>query len=235
MQMADPERAQFMLRFFKTGKGQYGEGDIFLGQSNPQVRMVVKSSWKDTTLNDAIDLVKSKYHEVRLTGLLIMVELMNAARKKKDQLQMKDIYDRYVSLHRHINNWDLVDLSAPKIVGFYEMFFPDDRLMDQWILPDHTIWQQRISMVSCWQHVRFNHFGQLLSRAEALLTTEEDLLQKASGWMLREMDKHNEEGHEALLEFLDAHVKEMPSTMLSYAIEKYPSDQRAYWRQRRKS
>lgn len=235
MQSADSERAQQMLRFFKTGKGQYGEGDIFLGLGNPQVRMLVKETWKDTALADAADLVRSKYHEVRLTGLLIMVELFGQARKKRDNVRMKEIFKVYVSLHKHINNWDLVDLSAPKIVGYYEMLFPEDGLMDQWIQPDHTIWQQRISMVACWQHVRYHHYGQLISRAETLLSTKEDLLQKASGWMLREMDKHDEAGHEALLGFLETHVQQMPSTMLSYAIERYPSDERTYWRQRRRN
>lgn len=231
LQMASPERAQVLLRFFKTGKGQYGEGDKFLGVDNPHVRMVVKMAWKDTTLEDARCLATNEWHEVRLSGLLILVEQFLFAHRKKDQDRMEQIFRTYISLHPHINNWDLVDLSAYKIVGNYEILHPEETLMDQWIQPDHTLWQQRISMIATWMHVRHHHFGQLLSRAEVLIPTQENLLQKASGWMLREMGKHSEEGKEHLLLFLEQHVHEMPSVMLSYAIEQFPSDQRLYWRE----
>ena len=232
--MADADKARHLMRFFKTGPGQYGEGDRFLGITNPQVRLVVKEAWKDCTIEMAERLAQDEWHEVRNTGLLIMVNHFQQAMRKKDKAVMTRVFETYTRLHPFINNWDLVDLSAPKIVGHYEMIFPEEGMMDEWIKPDHTLWQQRISMVATWQHVRCDHFGQLVARAETLLPTKEDLLQKAAGWMLREMGQHSEAGREALLGFFDAHVEQMPATMLSYALEKFPSDVRLYWRNRRK-
>ena len=147
--MADERQIRQMLRFFKTGPGEYGEGDRFVGLKNPQVRMVVKETWKETTLSEASKLVKSPLHEVRLCGLLIMVEHYLRAMKCKDADYMGEIFSIYTGLHPHINNWDLVDLSAIKIVGNHEVMYPHIRLMDEWIKPSgHTLWQQRIAMVS---------------------------------------------------------------------------------------
>ena len=233
VQMADPEKRKILMRFFKTGPGQYGEGDQFLGVKNPETRKVVKLVWKDCSLYDAADLVHSKWHEVRLCGLLILVELFACAQKKKEDKEMTSIYQQYIDLYPFINNWDLVDLSAYKIVGHYEMLHPEEGLMDSWITPSYTLWQQRIAMVSTWQHVRYNHFSNLLYRAEVLLSSQEDLLQKAAGWMLRELYSHDEIGQDLVRQFLDDHVAEMPSVMLSYTTEKMSQDERRYWRSRR--
>lgn len=233
--MADAEKARGLMRFFKTGPGQYGEGDKFLGIKNPDVHLVVREAWKDCTLEDASQLAQSEWHEVRLTSLLIMVELFRMAKKKKDEPLMHNIFHQYTSLHPYINNWDLVDLSAPKIAGNYEILFPEEALLDEWIQPGHTLWQRRIAMVACWMHARERRYGQLLMRAEALLDAHDDLLHKASGWMLREMGKSSEEGRELLVEFLENHVSAMSATMLSYATEKLPVDERHYWQQRRKA
>lgn len=231
--MADRVQAQNLLRFFKTGPGEYGEGDTFIGLKNPQVRMVVKEAWRTTPLSECIDLIKSPLHEVRLCGLLIMVEQYLKAMKKKDDKTMRKIFDTYTSLHTYINNWDLVDLSAIKIVGNYEAQHPDISLMDEWIKPEgHTLWQQRIAMVSTWILTRHKRADVCFSRAETLLSSPHDLLHKAAGWMLREAWK---KGYKSELRiFLDNHIKDIPSIMLSYACEQMAVDERLKWQQRRK-
>ncbi|MCQ2300399.1 MAG: DNA alkylation repair protein [Bacteroidales bacterium] len=232
--VATPEKARILQYFFKTGEGQYGAGDHFLGVKNPEVRLVVKTARKEVSLEDATCLVKDKWHEVRLCGLLLMVELFHQAKKKKDADEMTRIYKKYISLHEFVNNWDLVDLSAGKIVGEYEALFPEEGLMDEWIKPGHTLWQRRIAMVCCWGHTGRNDFGKVLSRAEMLLDSGEDLLNKAAGWMLREVFKESEEGSDMVRQFLENHVKGIPSIMLSYICEKMDEEERRYWRQLRK-
>lgn len=232
--VATKEKAEKMQYYFKTDEGQYGADDHFLGVKNPEVRLVVKTAKKEATLEDATDLAQDKWHEVRLCGLLLMVELFHQAKRKKDTAEMTRIYKRYTSLHKFVNNWDLVDLSAGKIVGEYEALFPEEGLMDEWIKPGHTLWQRRIAMVSCWGHTGRNDFGKVLSRAEMLLDTGEDLLNKAAGWMLREVYQEGEEGEEAVRQFLENHVKGMPSVMLSYICEKMDSEEKKYWRELRK-
>ena len=231
--MADERQARMLLRFFKTGPGQYGEGDRFIGLRNPQVRLVVKEAWKDTALSEAVRLVRSPLHEVRLCGLLIMVEKYLKAMKKKDRPQMKTIFDTYVSLHPHVNNWDLVDLSAIKIVGNHEVLNPEIRLMDEWITPGgHSLWQQRISMVSTWMLTRDGRPEICFGRARFLLSSPHDLLHKAGGWMLREVWKKGY--REELRDFLEANVSGMPSVMLSYACEQMSPDERREWQSKRK-
>lgn len=233
LHMADEQQARQLLRFFKTGPGQYGEGDRFIGLRNPQVRMVVKEAWKDTPLSEAEKLAKSPLHEVRLCGLLIMVEQYLRAMKKKDAEEMSRIYETYVRLHPYVNNWDLVDLSAIKIVGNHEVLNPGLTLMDEWIRPEgHTLWQQRIAMVSTWILTRHDHPEVCFRRAACLLTSPHDLLHKAAGWMLREAWKKGY--HEELRDFLDRHVSRMPSIMLSYACEQMPPAERHAWQQQRK-
>ena len=228
LSMADEAQARQLLRFFKTGPGQYGEGDKFIGLRNPQVRMVVKEAWKETALAEAVKLVKSPLHEVRLCGLLIMVEQYLKAMKKEDEKSMKKIFDTYVSLYEHINNWDLVDLSATKIVGNHEVLHPENTLMDEWIEPeDHTLWQQRISMVSTWMLTRNGRTDVCFKRAAKLLSSPHDLLHKAAGWMLREAWKKGY--RDELDESLALNVAGMPSVMLSYACEQMPEERRHQW------
>jgi len=234
LSMADERQARQLLRFFKTGPGQYGEGDKFIGLRNPQVRLVVKEAWKDTPLYEAMKLAKSPLHEVRLCGLLIMVEHYLLAMKKKDREIMSDIFDTYLLLHPYINNWDLVDLSAIKIVGNHELFNPGISMMDEWIkLDGHTIWQQRIAMVSTWMLIRNGKADVCFRRAKCLLSSPHDLLHKAAGWMLREAWKKGY--REELCDFLEEYVTCMPSVMLSYACEQMPVNERHYWQQKRKS
>lgn len=233
LSMADERQARQLMRFFKTGPGEYGEGDRFIGLKNPQVRMVVKEAWKDTPVTEAIKLVESPLHEVRLCGLLIMVEQYLKAMKKKDGSAMKTIFDVYTSLHTHVNNWDLVDLSAIKIVGNHEVLNPDIKLMDEWIEPRfHSLWQQRIAMVSTWMLIRNDRADVCFRRAGKLLSSPHDLLHKASGWMLREAWKKGFK--EELRDFLHKHVTAMPPVMLSYACEQMSVDERHEWQHRRK-
>lgn len=234
LSMADESQARQMLRFFKTGPGEYGEGDTFIGLRNPQVRMVVKEAWKETPLAEAVKLVKSPLHEVRLGGLLILVEQYLKAMKKNDTSAMSAIFDTYTSLHPHINNWDLVDLSATKIVGNHETLYPNLTLMEEWINPvGHTLWQQRIAMVSTWMLIRHGRADVCFRRAGKLLDSPHDLLHKAAGWMLREAWKSGYK--DELRDFLEEHVTEMPSIMLSYACEQMPVDERHEWQQKRKT
>lgn len=231
--MADERQAKQLMRFFKTGRGEYGEGDKFIGLRNPQVRMVVKEAWKDTPLPEAVKLVKSPLHEVRLCGLLIMVEQYLKAMKQVCIASMNIIFDTYIHLHTHINNWDLVDLSAIKIVGNHESLNPDVSIMDEWIKPSgHSLWQQRIAMVSTWKLTRVGRYDVCLRRAEILQSCQHDLLHKAAGWMLREVWKKGYK--DELREFLEANVCGMPSVMLSYACEQMSMDERHYWQSKRK-
>lgn len=232
--MSDEGQARQMLRFFKTAPGEYGEGDKFIGLKNLQVRMVVKEAWKDTTLQEARKLVKSQLHEVRLCGLLIMVEKYLKAMKRNDADEMNLIFNTYTSLHPHINNWDLVDLSAIKIVGNHEVLNPAVNLMSEWIEPDgHSLWQQRIAMVSTWMLIRHGRADICFQRAVKLLDSPHDLLHKAAGWMLRESWKKGYK--DELRGFLKQNVVKIPSVMLSYACEQMPVEERHMWQRRRKN
>lgn len=231
--MADERQARQMLRFFKTAPGEYGEGDRFLGLRNPQVRAVVKEAWRLTPLSEAAKLVTSPLHEVRLSGLLIMVEQYLQAKKKKDTSLMSEIFDTYLALHPHINNWDLVDLSAIKIVGNHEASNRGIPPMDEWIEPTaHTMWQQRIAMVSTWMLTRHGRPDVCMRRAGVLVSSPHDLLHKAAGWMLREVWKKGY--RDELRDFLEGHVAAMPSVMLSYACEQMPVTERRRWQSLRK-
>ncbi|MCM1451905.1 MAG: DNA alkylation repair protein [Clostridium sp.] len=233
LSMADECQARQLQRFFKTGPGEYGFGDKFIGLKNPQVRMVVKAAWKDTPLRETAKLVESPLHEVRLCGLLIMVEQYQRAKKKKDSAQMNQIFNAYVSQHPHINNWDLVDLSAIKIVGAHEALYPEITLMDEWIESEgHTLWQQRIAMVSAWMLIRNGRPDACFQRASKLVGSPYGLLHKAAGWMLREAWKKGCKAE--LRKFLAENIGRMPSIMLSYACEQMPIDERREWQKRRK-
>lgn len=234
LSMADERQARQLLRFFKTAPGEYGEGDRFIGLRNPQVRMVVREAWKDAPLQEAVKLVRSPLHEVRLCGLLMMVEKYLKASKKKVAEEMNMIFNAYTSLHPNINNWDLVDLSAIKIVGNHEVLNPDLKLMNEWIEPDgHTLWQQRIAMVSTWMLIRHGRADVCFQRAAKLLGSPYDLLHKAAGWMLREAWKNGYKYE--LREFLEHNVARMPSVMLSYSCEQMSLDERHEWQRLRKS
>lgn len=215
-QTADPEDARFLQRFFKTGPGEYGEGDRFIGVRVPRIRAIVKQH-ADLPMPDVQALLMSPIHEERLLALLILVRQF----QRGDDPARRVIYRLYLSHTRHINNWDLVDLSAEHIVGGY--------LRDRSRKPLYRLarsprlWERRIAVLSTFHLIKRNDFDDLLALAGQLLGDREDLIHKAVGWMLREVGKRDPAAEEA---FLKRHYREMPRTMLRYAIERFPERKR---------
>jgi len=212
---ANPEKAKLLGRFFKTGKGQYGEGDVFLGIMVPIQRKIAKKY--DLSLEEIQSLLSSKIHEQRLISLLIL----DAKFKKAAQEEKEKIFNFYLKNTKNINNWDLVDLSAPNIVGNY-LLDKDRKILCNLANSQH-LWEKRISIISTAPFIRKNDFKDALKISEILLRDKHDLIHKAVGWMLREIGKRDI----AVLEnFLKKHYKTMPRTMLRYAIEKFPEKTR---------
>lgn len=223
--LADSRQREVLMRFFKTGKGEYGEGDEFLGIKVPVVRLVVKEHWAECTDGEIGELVTSRFHEARLAGLLIMCRKFKAA--KKDEAEQRRIVDKYLGYAEYINNWDLVDLSCYELLGHW--FLGRDREpLYRMAAAGRTIWEQRIAMVTTMQFIRHGDFQATLDIADILLEHPHDLIHKAVGWMLREVGNRDR----ALLEaFLAGRYRRMPRTMLRYAIEKFPEELRqAYLR-----
>ena len=218
----DPVKREYLPNFFKTGKGQYGEGDKFLGIVVPNTRLVAKQH-KEESFEVMAELLQSEWHECRLCALLMLIECF----KKSGEKEKKEIYDFYLTQTTRINNWDLVDLSAPYIVGEY---LKDKSREDLYRLADSTfLWDQRIAVVSTITLIRNGDFIDILRLSELLLHHKHDLMQKAIGWMLREMGKRDED---LLLQFLDKYAGEMPRTMLRYSIEKLTDEERKHYMKR---
>ncbi len=213
----NPAKAALLQRFFKTGKGEYGEGDVFLGIMVPQTRELV-CKYQTLALNDIKRLLKSKYHEARLTGVLILVRQYQKAKEEKSR---KEIFNFYLKNSQGINNWDLVDLSAHKIVGAY--LFDKDRQLLYKLATSKNLWQRRIAVISTFWFIHNYDFKDSLKLTALLLKDEHDLLHKATGWMLREIGKRDKK---VLIDFLDKHYRQMPRTMLRYAIEKFSDVER---------
>ncbi len=220
--VANPEKAKILSRFFKTRKGEYGEGDIFIGVQVPITRSIVKQ-YLDTPLDELEKLLHSPIHEIRLAALLCMVEQF---RKGNSNLREK-IYRCYLANTARINNWDLVDLSAPQIVGGY-LEKLDHSLLYQ-LAQSSNLWEQRISIVSTLRWIRSGQFDDTLRLADMLLLHEHDLIRKAVGWMLREVGKRDKP---LLCQFLDSRHKRMPRTMLRYAIEHFTPEERKHYMQK---
>lgn len=210
---ADPIKAVSLQRFFKTGKGEYGEGDKFLGITVPIQRQLAKA-YLDLPPKDLKALLNSTIHEERLTALLILVQQYQ---RTDSLLQQKKIYNFYFANIAGINNWDLVDLSAPYIVGLH--LLDKDKSFLHKLITAKNLWQRRIAIVATWQFIRNNCFKETLTFAEKSLHDKEDLIHKANGWMLREIGKRD---FTALDDFLRQHYKNMPRTMLRYSIERFP-------------
>ncbi|MBN2102332.1 MAG: DNA alkylation repair protein [Candidatus Aenigmarchaeota archaeon] len=214
--LSNSEKAKLYSRYFKTGKGEYGEGDIFIGLTVPEQRKLSKE-YKGLSLNDIQELLKSKIHEERLTGLLILV----LQYKKADEKLKGKIVEMYLSNTKNINNWDLVDLSAPNIPGDY--FLKRERSFIYKLSKSKNLWEKRIAVLSTFAFIKNEEFDDSLKIAEILMNDKHDLIHKAVGWMLREIGKKDQFAEE---KFLKKYHKAMPRTMLRYAIEKFNSEKR---------
>ena len=240
--LRDERQRKVLMRFFKTGPGEYGEGDEFLGLKVPQTREVVKVVWKDFPLEEVPQLLMNHWHEVRLCGFLILVAKFEQVATKKlanDEAAIKrrdEILQLYLQYAEQANNWDLVDLSVHKILGAWLLLSSSlgDRdykikVLDALAQSDN-LWKQRMSMVCTWKTSQQGDPFWCLRYAEKHLHHPHDLMHKAVGWMLREMGKRV--SMDLLRDFLCQHAHEMPRTTLRYAIEKMPDKERHYWMQK---
>jgi 3-methyladenine DNA glycosylase AlkD len=213
---ATKEKADVLQRFFKTGPGQYGEGDKFLGVMVPDIRQVVKE-YRDAPLAEVVKLMRSAWHEERVCALLTLVDQF----ERGDEALRKKVFSLYLKNTRFINNWDLVDLSAPKIVGPYLDGGPRSLLYR--FVRSKNLWERRIAILATFPYIRKGDFVDALALSEKLLADDEDLMHKAVGWMLREVGKKDVSVLEA---FLKKHHHVMPRTALRYAIERFPEAKR---------
>ncbi len=214
-QTGNSAKAQILCGFFKTGKGQYGEGDIFLGITVPQSRKIAKK-YKKLDFDELEKLLHSKIHEHRLIALLILLE--------KFQEEKKLTYEFYLKNILQVNNWDLVDSSADKIIG--EFLFSKNKKLLYEFARSKNLWIRRISIISTFNFIKKGKFSETLKISEMLLDDKHDLIHKAVGWMLREVGKRNQEVEE---EFLKKHYKKMPRTMLRYAIERFSVEKKKFY------
>jgi len=217
-QAANPQKAKILQRFFKTGKGEYAEGDKFLGVAVPQTRAIIKKYWRGISIGEAEILLHAEIHEERMAALLILAEKF----EKGDEPSRKEIFDLYLANAKFVNNWDLVDLSAPKIAGAYL----ENR--DKSILPklakSKNLWERRIAMLAVFRFIKNGDAAMALKIAEILISDKEDLIRKAVGWMLREIGKNC--GQKIEEDFLRRHYRIMSRTTLRYAIERFDEGRR---------
>lgn len=219
-QLANPKQAILLQRFFKTGKGEYGEGDVFLGIKVPVQRSVAKK-YKELSFASIQQLLNSKIHEHRLIALLIMMQEFDRA----EEDEKKQIFELYLKNTNNINNWDLIDLSAPNIVGNY--LLDKDRNILHKLAKSNSIWEKRISMLATFEFIANKETKDALAIAEILVNDKHDLIQKAVGWMLREVGKRVSQAEEE--KFLRKHYKTMPRTMLRYAIERFDNKKKEFY------
>lgn len=210
------KQAQILRGFFKTDPGEYGEGDIFIGVRVPQIRALAKTAI-DLSLPDLKKLIKSKIHEERLLALIVLTYQFDRAR----EVEQTKICNFYLCNTCHINNWDLVDLSAPKILGSYLLNRPKGMIFK--LANSRSLWERRIAIVATHAFIANNQYTTTLNVAKILLKDKEDLIHKAVGWMLREVGKKN---RKVLIDFLTSHYTKVPRTTLRYAIERFPEQQR---------
>ena len=211
-----PEGAKRRASFFKTGRGEYAEGDLFLGVDSPSLRKIAKKYFKAVSYADLQKMLESPYHEIRVGAVFILVLMFQHGSEE----ERKKIFDFYMENIRYINNWDLVDVSAPYIVG--PVAFENESVLFL-LAKSCRLWEERVSVVATLYFIKQNRFDVTLSLGEYFLTHRHDLMHKAVGWMLREVGKRDEK---VLCDFLDKHINQMPRTMLRYAIERFPEDKR---------
>jgi len=214
--IANPAKARILQRFFKTGKGEYAEGDVFLGVTVPETRRIAKK-FSHLSLAELQKSLESKYHEERLAALLVLVEKF----QKSQEFERKRIFDFYLKNARFVNNWDLVDLTAPKISG--EFLIGKDKKLLYSLAKSENLWKRRIAIISTFSFIRKKDFEDCLKISGLLLSDRQDLIHKAVGWMLREVGKKDKK---ALQSFLEENYRLMPRTMLRYAIERFPEKER---------
>ena len=233
---ADASQVEGLSRFFKTGPGQYGEGDQFLGIKVPVTREVVKACWRETSLQDLEECIASEYHEVRLAALLALVEIFAHAKRfpvkpgmtkmtscpARPGISQQDCVDFYLAHTDRINNWDLVDLSCYPLLGVW-LLDKDRQLLYDLARNGKALWEQRIGIVSTMTFIRNGQLQDTFDIADILLHHPHDLIHKAVGWLLREAGKRDKE---ALVQYLEPRWQTMPRTMLRYAIEKFPEAER---------
>lgn len=213
---ADKNKAEVLQRFFKTGPGEYGEGDVFLGIKVPELRKLSKEC-DNLTLKETVQLLRSSIHEERLLALLVLVRTYS----KGDATAKKKIYELYLKHMRFVNNWDLVDSSAEHIVGAF--LANKDKQVLYRLAGSANLWERRISIMSTFHFIKRGKFSATVRIAGLLLSDEDDLIHKAAGWMLREIGKRDMAAEE---KFLKKHYHTMPRTMLRYAIERFPESKR---------
>ena len=216
----DPSQVEGLSRFFKTGPGEYGEGDRFLGIKVPVTRAVVKECWERTSFEDLEECLGNEYHEVRLAGLLALVEIFSHSRE--DPSAQERCIEFYLSHTNSINNWDLVDLSCYQLLGTW-LLDKDRSLLYDLAMDGKNIWEQRIGIVSTMAFIRQGQLDDTFAIADILLHHPHDLIHKATGWLLREAGKKDPK---ALRGYLSPRYASMPRTMLRYAIEKFPEPER---------
>ncbi|MCC5941227.1 MAG: DNA alkylation repair protein [Balneolaceae bacterium] len=214
--IADPEIAEHSKRYFKAGPGEYGEGDQFLGIRVPDQRKIAKK-YRELDLHSVEKLITSEFHEVRLTALFILVNKY----KKASEKHREEIFGFYLDHLDYVNNWDLVDSSAKYIAGHF--LFEKDRSIIYKLADDESLWKRRIAVLTTSYFIDQNDYSTTLELCEKLISDEEDLIHKATGWMLREIGNNDKA---TLTDFLNKHYKTMPRTMLRYAIEKFPKEER---------
>jgi 3-methyladenine DNA glycosylase AlkD len=217
--IGDPDRRKNLQRYFKTGKGEYGEGDIFLGLTVGDQRKIARK-YRHLSLEDVTELLQNKIHEHRLVALLILVDKFG----RGDQSKRKEIVELYLNNTKWINNWDLVDLSAHKILGEYYLDKPKNVLYE--LAESDNLWEKRISIISTFTFIRNESYKESLKIAEMLVNDDHDLIHKGVGWMLREIGKRDQAIEE---EFLMKHHKTMPRTMLRYSIEKFEKEKKQFY------
>ena len=215
--LSDAEKREIFPKFFKAGKGEYGEGDRFLGVTVPNIRAIAKLH-KDISIEEIRDLIQSEWHEVRLCALIIMVEKS----KKKDEALRKELFNLYLSQTKRINNWDLVDLSCRFIIGEYLLDKSRDILYQ--LAQSPLLWDNRIAIVSTYAFIRKGQLEDTYALSDLMMQHPHDLMHKAIGWMLREAGKRDSE---RLYDYVMSHRADMPRTMLRYAIEKFSPKERA--------
>lgn len=215
------------MRFFKTGKGQYGEGDQFLGIRVPVTKEMVKRLWRETTMQDLEQCIQSPWHEVRLAALLVLIQQFKHNKKHPDR--QRGCIDFYLRHTDHINNWDLVDLSCYELLGTW-LLDKDRTILYDFARNGKTMWEQRIGIVSTMQFLRNNQLNDTYAIADILLHHTHDLIHKAVGWLLREAGKSDDK---RLIDWLNERHSTMPRTMLRYAIERLPEDIRQEYLKRK--